>query len=116
LAERLEDAHERGVAERVTELVEPALLVLGCINAHLPAAGVQEERVAHGTEHVFGDAARLVPGVEQRAHRDEDTGRVLGGHGVEHRGPEFERCAPEQVGDGAGVEAVGAVGERLVKQ
>ena len=54
--------------------------------------------------------------VEQRAHRDQDPGRVFGGDGVEHGGPQVERRAPEQVGDRAGVEAVGAVGERLVEQ
>ena len=72
------------------------LVVVGEVDAHPSARRREQERVAHGRQQVLGEAARLVPGVEQLAERDEGTGDVFVGDRAQDREPAVERGAAEQ--------------------
>ncbi len=85
LAERLEAAHEHRVAEHVADALEPLPLVLGRVDVHLAPRGHEQERVAQGSEEVFGDAAGVVPRLEERRQAGQRAGDVFGSDGVEDR-------------------------------
>ncbi len=116
LAQRLDDADQRRVAEALTELSQLGLVGCRRAHSHLPGAGREQKGVAGGDEEVLGDPSGLVAGVEELVEGHEGTGGVFVGDRLEHADAARERRRAEQAGDPLRVEAAVGTRDRLVEQ
>ena len=66
-----------GVAERSADLAQRGLLFVGALRPQLdPAPAVSRNASRARAQQVVGDAARLVPGIEQRAELDQHRAAI----------------------------------------